>query len=109
MREVRIDLGADAHLPAGYAGEKSVRVEALRIGLEQALAARRELRLGPVELSDSEQVRLQRLAPSGFVKPGPASGVLILPAPQDILPQRPQRRPQLRIYRKERAVAGRHP
>ena len=59
-----------------------LRVEALRIGLEQVLAARRELRLGPVELSDSEQVRLQRLAPAGFVKPGPASGVLILPAPQ---------------------------
>ena len=127
VREVRIDLGADAHLPAGYVGEESVRleayrrlaaadspaqveevadewrdrygplppparlliktarlrVEALRIGLEQVLAARRELRLGPVELSDSEQVRLQRLSPAGFVKPGPASGVLILPAPQD--------------------------
>ena len=127
VREVRIDLGADAHLPSDYAGEESVRleayrrlaaadsveeveevadewrdrygplpeparlliktarlrVEALRIGLGEVLTARRELRLGPVELSDSEQVRLQRLAPAGFVKPGPASGVLILPAPPD--------------------------
>ena len=124
-REVRIDLGVDAHLPSGYVGEETVRLEAyrrlasadsaeeveeaaaewrdrygplpepalrllkmarlrteaLRIGLDEILAARRELRLGPVELSDSEQVRLQRLAPAGFVKPGPASGVLILPAP----------------------------
>ena len=127
VREVRIDLGADAHLPSAYVGEESVRleayrrlasadsaaeveevaeewrdrygplpeparlliktarlrVEALRIGLEEALIARRELRLGPVELSDSEQVRLRRLAPAGFVKPGPASGVMILPAPPD--------------------------
>jgi transcription-repair coupling factor (superfamily II helicase) len=40
-----------------------LRIEALRIGLEEIVQVRREIRLSPVELKPSLEVRLQRLSP----------------------------------------------
>ena len=123
VKEVRIDLGVDAHLPTDYVEEQSarleayrrlaatstleeveeaeaewedrygplppasrrlikmaqIRVEAVRIGLSEVLAARQEIRLAPVELTESQQVRLQRLMPRALWKPGEEQ--LFIPAP----------------------------
>ncbi len=56
-----------------------LRVEAIRIGLEEIVKLRHEVRMGPVSLKGSEEVRLSRLAPSAVVR-GP---VVFLPAPRN--------------------------
>jgi transcription-repair coupling factor (superfamily II helicase) len=56
----------------------SLRVEAIRIGLTEIVKARNEVRLGPVALKSSQEVRLDRLAPRAIVR-GPT---LFLPAPK---------------------------
>ncbi len=122
-KEVRIDLGLDAHLPESYAADQNVRleayrrlasavsqeevedvaaewrdrygpmppaaerlietarlrVEAVRIGLEEVVKLRREVRLGPVELTQSQEIRLERLAPAA-VRSGQSR--LFLPLPR---------------------------
>ena len=54
-----------------------LRVEALRIGLTEIVKVRNEVRLGPVALRSSQEVRLDRLAPRAIVR-GPT---VFLPAP----------------------------
>ncbi len=54
-----------------------LRVEAIRVGITEIVQFRREVRLKPVRLSQSAEIRLQRLAPGSFVKE--SSGELYLP------------------------------
>ncbi len=58
-----------------------LRVEARRVGLTEVVKARNEVRLAPVDLSASQQVRLQRLAPRAVLNA--PSGALFVPAPPD--------------------------
>lgn len=60
-----------------------LRVEALRIGLTEIVKVRNEVRLGPVALKPSQEVRLERLAPRAIVR-GPT---VFLPAPRQDLVQ----------------------
>jgi transcription-repair coupling factor (superfamily II helicase) len=55
-----------------------LRIEAVRVGLSEIVQVRREVRLGPIELKASQEVRLERLSP-GSVLRGKA---LFIPAPQ---------------------------
>jgi transcription-repair coupling factor (superfamily II helicase) len=45
-----------------------LRVEALRIGVALIVAMRREVRLAPVQLTASQEVRLQRVAPKAVLR-----------------------------------------
>lgn len=125
--DVRIELPVDAHLPADYVPEMSLRleayrrlaltrdegevdevarewedrfgplpppasalvdiarlrVEALRVGLSEIVKLRDEVRLAPVDLSASQEVRLQRLARRAVLRA--SEGVLFLPAPKDLV------------------------
>ena len=56
-----------------------LRVEALRVGLTEIVNLRHEVRLAPVELSASEEVRLERLAPKAVVR----DGVMFVPLPRE--------------------------
>lgn len=56
-----------------------VRVEALRVGVTEVVRLRDEVRIGPVELSASQEVRLRRLARTALVR----DGMLFVPAPDD--------------------------
>jgi transcription-repair coupling factor (superfamily II helicase) len=55
-----------------------LRVEAIRVGLAEIVAVRHEVRLSPVTLRASEEVRLQRLAPKAVVR----GDLLFVPAPR---------------------------
>ncbi|NNL69062.1 MAG: transcription-repair coupling factor, partial [Acidimicrobiia bacterium] len=57
-----------------------LRVEALRVGLEDIVKMRNEVKLSPVILSASQEVRLRRLAKRAVVR-GP---VIFIPAPGDL-------------------------
>jgi transcription-repair coupling factor (superfamily II helicase) len=127
VREVRIELPVDAHLPEDYVPEQGLRleayrrlatasdqagvddvaaewvdrfgplppaahtlidiarlrVEALRVGLNELVQLRHEVRMSPVDLSASQEVRLQRLAPKAILRP--QEGALFLPAPQPLI------------------------
>jgi transcription-repair coupling factor (superfamily II helicase) len=54
-----------------------LRVEALRLGLREVVKVRDEVRIAPVELKTSQEVRLQRLAPRAVVR----GDTLFVPAP----------------------------
>ena len=56
-----------------------LRVEAFRIGLSEIVHLRREIRFGPVDLTASQEVRLQRLQPKSALRP--SEGLLFIPAP----------------------------
>jgi transcription-repair coupling factor (superfamily II helicase) len=45
-----------------------LRVEALRVGVALIVAMRREVRLAPVQLTASQEVRLQRIAPKAVLR-----------------------------------------
>ncbi len=60
-----------------------LRVEALRVGLSEIVELRGEVRLAPVELSASQEVRLQRLESRAVLRPG--ERVLFLPTPDDLV------------------------
>jgi transcription-repair coupling factor (superfamily II helicase) len=59
-----------------------LRVEAMRVGLTEIVKLRHEVRLGPVDLSASQEVRLRRLAPPSVLRA--AEGVIFLPAPEPL-------------------------
>lgn len=128
VKEVRIELPVDAHLPEDYVSEQALRleayrrlamataeadvddvaeewadrfgplppaaaslieiarlrVEALRVGLNEIVNLRREIRLGPIDLSASQEVRLERLSPRAVSRP--QESILFLPAPDDLVP-----------------------
>ena len=125
VKEIRIDLPVDAHLPDSYVGDQNarleayrrlavadthaevedvaaewvdrygplppeaeslvetarVRVEAIRIKINEIVKLKSEIRLAPVDLSQSQQVRLERLMPAATLKAG--EGALFLPAPRN--------------------------
>jgi transcription-repair coupling factor (superfamily II helicase) len=56
-----------------------LRVEALRVGIEEIVAMRREVRMAPVRLSTSEEIRLQRLSRRSVVR----ERAVFLPLPRD--------------------------
>ena len=61
-----------------------LRVEAIRAGLDELVKLRHEVRLSPVDLKPSQEVRLQRLAPRSVLRA--SEGVLFVPAPHPIVP-----------------------
>jgi transcription-repair coupling factor (superfamily II helicase) len=61
-----------------------LRVEALRVGLEEMVQLRHEIRMGPVDLKPSQEVRLRRLQPRSVLQA--SQGVIFLPAPKDLVP-----------------------
>ena len=58
-----------------------LRSEAIRVGLAEIVKLRREVRLGPVDLSTSQEVRLQRIATRSVLRAD--EGLVFLPAPPD--------------------------
>lgn len=56
-----------------------LRVEALRVGIDEIVKLRNEVRLATVDLSASQEVRLSRIAPRAVLRA--AEGVIFLPAP----------------------------
>jgi transcription-repair coupling factor (superfamily II helicase) len=61
-----------------------LRVEALRIGIEEIVQLRHEIRLGPVDLKTSQEVRLKRLQPRSVLNA--QEGTIFIPAPRDLVP-----------------------
>jgi transcription-repair coupling factor (superfamily II helicase) len=61
-----------------------LRVEALRVGLEEIVQLRHEVRLGPVDLKTSQEVRLKRLQPRSVLNA--QEGIIFIPAPRDLVP-----------------------
>jgi transcription-repair coupling factor (superfamily II helicase) len=61
-----------------------LRVDALRVGLEEMVKLRHEIRLGPVDLKPSQEVRLKRLQPRAVLRA--AEGVIFIPAPAPLVP-----------------------
>ncbi len=62
-------------------GLARLRTEAIRVGLTEIVKLRNEIRIGPVDLSDSQEIRLKRLAPKSVLRAG--EGSVFLPAPPD--------------------------
>jgi transcription-repair coupling factor (superfamily II helicase) len=60
-------------------GVARLRVEALRVGIEDIVAMRREVKISPVRLTSIEEVRLQRLSRSAVVR----GSALFLPVPTE--------------------------
>jgi len=60
-----------------------LRVEAIRVGLEEIMKLRNEVRLGPVDLKPSQEIRLQRLKPGSVLRA--SEGLVFIPAPTPIL------------------------
>jgi len=58
-----------------------LRVEALRVGLDQVVKLRNEVRLATVDLAASQEVRLSRIAPRAVLRA--SEGAIFLPAPPD--------------------------
>jgi transcription-repair coupling factor (superfamily II helicase) len=61
-----------------------LRVEALRTGLREIVKLHHEVRLGPVDLSQSQEIRLQRISRKAVLRAN--EGVIFLPAPEPLLP-----------------------
>ena len=57
----------------------ALRVECLRVGVDEVMGIRDEVRLSGVSLRDSERLRAQRLVPGADYQPG--AGLLFIPAP----------------------------
>ena len=60
-----------------------LRVEALRIGLAEVVQLRHEVRLAPVDLTTSQEVRLQRLSPKAVLRP--TDSAMFIPAPKPLV------------------------
>jgi transcription-repair coupling factor (superfamily II helicase) len=56
-----------------------LRVEAIRVGLDEIVNLRHEVKIAPVDLRPSQEVRLQRLQPKAVLRA--AEGVLFIPVP----------------------------
>jgi transcription-repair coupling factor (superfamily II helicase) len=81
VAEWRDRFGELPESAAALVGVARLRDEALRIELQEMVAVRNEIRLRPVSLSVSQEVRLQRLS-SGAVLRG---DVLFIPRPPEPL------------------------
>ncbi len=61
-----------------------LRVDALRVGLEEMVKLRHEIRMGPVDLKPSQEVRLKRLQPRAVLRA--SEGIVFIPAPMPLVP-----------------------
>jgi transcription-repair coupling factor (superfamily II helicase) len=61
-----------------------LRAEALRVGLDELVQLRNEIRMGPVDLKPSQEVRLKRLQPRSVLNA--QDGQVFIPAPRDLVP-----------------------
>ncbi len=61
----------------------ALRVECLRVGIDEVMGIRNEVRLSGVRLRESQRVRAERLAPGAFYQSG--AGLLFIPAPRPVL------------------------
>ncbi len=77
VAEWRDRFGEPPEPAAALADVARLRVEAIRVGLTEIVKVRHEVRLAPVTLRASEEVRLQRLAPRAVVR----GDVVFVPAP----------------------------
>jgi transcription-repair coupling factor (superfamily II helicase) len=64
-------------------GLARLRVEAIRVGLSEVVKLRHEIRLGPVDLKPSQEVRLTRLRPRAVLRA--KEGVLFIPAREPLV------------------------
>ena len=62
-----------------------LRVEAMRIGIGEIVNLRREIRLGPVNLTQSQEIRLERLMPRAVLRAAEAKLFIPAPAAGDLL------------------------
>ena len=62
-----------------------LRVEALRIGLAEIVNLRREICLGPVNLTQSQEIRLERLMPRAILRASDARLFIPSPRPGEVL------------------------
>lgn len=60
-----------------------LRVEAIRVGLNELVKLRHEIRMGPVDLKPSQEVRLQRLQPRAVLRA--SEGILFIPVPASMI------------------------
>jgi transcription-repair coupling factor (superfamily II helicase) len=60
-----------------------LRVEAIRVGLEEIVKLRHEIRLSPVDLKPSQEVRLRRLQPKSVLQA--SEGVVFIPASEPLV------------------------
>ncbi len=60
-----------------------LRVEAIRVGMTEIVKLRDEIRLSPVDLTVSQEVRLERLQPRAVLRT--AEGSLFIPAPEPLV------------------------
>ncbi|MCZ6662428.1 MAG: transcription-repair coupling factor [Actinobacteria bacterium] len=60
-----------------------LRVDALKLGLEEVVKLRHEIRLGPVDLKPSQEVRLKRLQPRSVLRA--SEGLVFIPAPSPLV------------------------
>ena len=56
-----------------------LRVEAIRTGISEIVNLRREIKLGPVNLTQSQEIRLERLMPRAILRS--SAGMLFVPVP----------------------------
>jgi transcription-repair coupling factor (superfamily II helicase) len=61
-----------------------LRVEALRVGLGEVVQLRHEVKLAPVDLKSSQEVRLKRLQPRSVLDA--VESAIFVPAPRDLVP-----------------------
>jgi transcription-repair coupling factor (superfamily II helicase) len=60
-----------------------LRVDALKLDLEEIVKLRHEIRLGPVDLKPSQEVRLKRLQPRSVLRA--SEGLIFIPAPSPLV------------------------
>ena len=60
-----------------------LRVEAIRVGLEEVVKLRHEIKLSPVDLKPSQEVRLKRLQPRSVLQAG--EGIVFIPAAEPLV------------------------
>ncbi len=60
-----------------------LRVEAIRVGLTEIVKLRNEVRLAPVDLKPSQEIRLKRLQPRSVLQAG--DGVVFIPATEPLV------------------------
>jgi transcription-repair coupling factor (superfamily II helicase) len=60
-----------------------LRVEAIRVGLDEIVRLRHEIRIAPIDLKPSQEVRLKRLQPRSVLQA--ADGVLFIPSAEPLV------------------------
>ena len=60
-----------------------LRVSAIRVGLKEIVKLRHEIRMGPVDLKPSQEVRLQRLRRGAVLRA--SEGLIFIPAPEPLV------------------------